>query len=164
MANQKIIEMKQAIVNEIAENVKKSSSVVFFEYRGLSVGELTELRRKLRENDAELKVYKNTLTKRALDSLEINLDDELNGPKALAFGSDAVAPIKILNDFAKKHPALEMKVGIVEGEITGLETLKKLATIPSREVLLTMVASGMMASVRNLAIGLDLYAKQLENK
>lgn len=162
MANQKVLEKKQAVVNEIVENVKKSSSIVFFEYRGLSVGELTELRHKLRKNDAELKVYKNTLTKRALDNLEINLDDELKGPKALAFGKDVVVPIKILSDFAKNHPALEMKVGIVEGKITGINVLNKLATIPSRETLLTMLASGMTASVRNLAICLDLYSKKLE--
>jgi large subunit ribosomal protein L10 len=162
MANQKILEQKQNVVNEIADCVKESSSVVFFEYRGLSVGEMTELRRTLRENDSDLKVYKNTLTRRALNTLDINLDEELTGPKALAYGKDAIAPIKVISEFAKKHPALEIKVGIVDGEIARIETLNELATIPSREGLLTMLAGGLIGVVRDLSISLDLYSQELE--
>ena len=117
MANQKIIERKAEVVNEIAEKMKNSASYVLFEYRGLTVSETNELRRKLRESGSDFKVYKNTLTKRALDSLNINIDERLNGPKAIAFGTDAVAPIKALSEFAKSHTALEMKVGVVDGEI-----------------------------------------------
>lgn len=162
MANQKILDQKQVVVNEIADKAKASASVVLFEYRGLSVGEMTELRRKLRETDSEVKVYKNTLTKRALDSLNINVDEHLNGPKAIAFGKDAIAPIKVLSDFAKTHKALELKVGFVDGSIADINTLNKLASIPSRDVLLTMLASGLMGTVRNLSIALDLYSKDLE--
>lgn len=164
MANPKVIEQKQAIVNEIIENVKKSSSVVFFEYHGLTVGEMTELRRKLKENNAELKIYKNTLTRRALDNLKINLNDELIGPKAIVFSEDTVAPIKILSEFAKKHQALQMKIGIVDGELADINKLNKLATIPSIDTLLVMLARGMTSSLNNLAICLDLYRKKLEEE
>ena len=164
MANQKILEQKQKIVEEIAENVKNASSVVFFEYAKLTDADMKTIRRKLRECDSELKIYKNTLTKRALDTLDINLDDELVGPKAIAFGSDAVAPIKVLNDFSKTTDALQLKVGIVDGEIADLAMLKELASIPSREGLLTMLAGGLMGTVRDLSICLDLYSQQLEEK
>lgn len=162
MANQKIIARKQETVNEITNKVKESSSTVLFEYHGLTVNETMELRRKLKESGSEYKVYKNTLVKRALDSLNIDMDSELNGPKAIAFGTDAVAPIKVLSDFAKDHPALVMKVGYVDGQIADTNMLKQLASIPSREGLLTMLASGLMGVVKDLSICLDLYSKDLE--
>ena len=162
MANQKIIEKKMSVVDEITNKMKESSSYVFFEYRGLTVRETNELRRKLKETNSEFKIYKNTLAKRALDNLNINVDEHLNGPKAIAFGSDAVAPIKTLSDFAKEHTALELKVGVVDGEITDQKTLAELASIPSREGLLTMLAGGLMGVVRDLSICLDLYSQDLE--
>lgn len=163
MANAKIIEKKQTIVKEIADKVSESSSVILFEYDNMSVAEMTKLRRELKANDAELKVYKNTLTKRAIDSLKLDLGEHLNGPKAIAFGKDEVTPVKILNEFSKNCPALELKVGIIEGKVADLDTLKKYAAIPSREVLLTQVASGLIGTVRNLAIALDLLEQQKEN-
>ena len=150
MANQKILDQKQVVIDEIAENVKNSNSFIFLENHGLTVAETMELRRKLRESNSELKIYKNTLVARALNSLNI------------AFGSDVIEPIKAVADFMKKHPNLEMKVGIVDGEITDLATLEKLATIPSREGLLTMFAGGLMGIARDFAICLDLHAKNLE--
>ena len=164
MANQKILDKKQEIINEISTKTKDASSVVLFEYQGLTAMETNELRRLLRESESDFKIYKNTLVKRAMDTLKIDLDEHLEGPKAMAFGSDAVAPIKALSDFAKKHPALVLKVGIVEGEITDEAKLKELSAIPSREGLLTMLAGGLMGTVRDLSIGLDLYSKQLEEK
>ena len=164
MANQKILDQKQVVIDEIAENVKNSNSFIFLENHGLTVAETMELRRKLRESDSELKIYKNTLVARALNSLNIDLTAELNGPKLVAFGSDAIEPIKAVADFMKNHPNLEMKVGIVDGEITDLDTLEKLATIPSREGLLTMFAGGLMGIARDFAICLDLHAKNLEEK
>ena len=164
MANEKILEQKKLVVNEIANKTKESKSVVLFEYRGLSVGEMTELRRKLREVDSELKVYKNTLTKLAFNSLGVNLDEELLGPKAIAFGKDEVAPIKVLSDYAKKHKALELRAGYVDNAIVDINGLQKLAALPSRDGVLTMLAGGLIGTVKNLSIALDLYAKQLENK
>ena len=162
MANPKILENKQLIIDEIAKNVKESSSFIFLDNTGLTVAETMELRRKLRESDSELKIYKNTLVARALESLNIDLKDELNGPKVVAFGKDIIEPIKAVNDFIKTHSALEMKIGIVDGKITELDELKKLATIPSREGLLTMFASGLLAIPRDLSICLDLHSKNLE--
>ena len=164
MASQKILDKKQEIINEISEKTKEANSVVLFEYQGLTAMETNALRRMLRESDSEFKIYKNTLVKRAFASLDINLDEHLEGPKAIAFGKDAVAPIKALSDFAKKNPALVLKVGIVEGEIADEAKLKELSAIPSREGLLTMLASGLMGTVRDLSICLDLYSKDLEEK
>ncbi len=161
MANVKILEKKQSIIDEISTKIKESATVVIFEYHGLTVTETNELRRKLRESNSEFKVYKNTLATRALNSLNIDLG-KLEGPKAMAFGSDTVAPIKALSEFSKNHPALELKMGIVDGEVTDINMLKKLASIPSRDTLLTMLAGGLMSSVRNFAICLDLHRQNLE--
>lgn len=164
MANVKILEQKQAVIDEITEKVKDSATVVFFEYRGLTVGEMTELRRNLRETGSDVKVYKNTLAKRALDSLNYDMQGELNGPKAMAYGKDAISPIKTLAKFAKEHDALEIKVGIVDGEFADTAMLNKLALVPSRDELLTMFAAGMLEHVKNVAIALDLHAKNLEEQ
>ena len=164
MANPKILEQKQVVIDEITNNVKESSSFIFLENHGLTVEETMELRRLLKKSDSELKIYKNSLVARALNSLNIDLNDELNGPKVVAFGKDIIEPIKAVAEFSKKHPNLEMKVGIVDGKVTLLDELKKLATIPSREGLLTMFASGLMAIPRDFAICLDLHSKNLEEK
>jgi len=164
MANQKILDQKQLIIDEIVENVKESSSFIFLENHGLTVSETMELRRKLRESGSELKIYKNTLVNRALSTMNIDLKDELNGPKVVAFGKDIVEPIKAVSKFIETHPNLEMKIGIVDGEITDLETLNKLATIPSREGLLTMFAGGLMQIAKDFAVCLDLHAKNLEQE
>ena len=163
MANAKIIEQKAGVVSEIKEKFENAKSVVMFDYRGLSVAEVTELRRKLREAGADYKVYKNTLTKRALDELNIDMNEYLAGPSAIAFGTDELSIVKIINDFAKDHEALELKAGIVEGKVAGLEDLKRYAAIPSRDMLLTMLAAGLMGTVRDLSICLDLYSKEKEN-
>lgn len=162
MANPKILAGKQSIIDEITNNVKESSSFIFLDNNGLTVSETMELRRKLRESDSELKIYKNTLVARALKELNIDVENELNGPKVVAFGKDIIEPIKIVNDFSKKHDKLVMKIGIVDGKVTELDELKKLATIPSREGLLTMFASGLLAIPKDFAICLDLHSKNLE--
>ena len=162
MANAKIIEQKATVVSEIKEKFENAKSVVLFDYRGLSVSEVTELRRKLRENNADYKVYKNTLTKRALDELNINMDEYLAGPSAISFGTDELSIVKVIDEFAKEHKALELKAGIIEGKVAGLDDLKRYAAIPSRDTLLTMLAAGMMGTVRDLSICLDLYAKEKE--
>ena len=163
MANKLILEKKAKTVDEITEKLKNSAGVVFVDYRGLTDEEITALRRTLRENDADVKVYKNTLTKRALDSLNISLDECVEGPSALVYSKDAVAPIKVITNFAKDHEALSVKGGIVDGKVSSLEELAKLATIPSREGLLTMLAGGMIGIARDLSIALNLYAEQKEN-
>jgi len=163
MANKLILEKKAETVNEIATKIKDSAGVVFVDYRGLTDEEVTALRRQLRENDSDVKVYKNTLTKRALDSLNLSLDECVVGPSAMVYSTDAVAPIKIVTNFAKEHQALSVKGGIVDGKVSSLEELSQLATIPSRDGLLTMLAGGMIGIVKDLSIALNLYSEQKEN-
>ena len=162
MANPKILERKQNTIDEIKEKFSNATSSVFVEYAGLTVAETTQLRRKLKEVDSELKIYKNTLAKRALDTLNVDFGDELNGPKAVVFGSDAIAPIKVLSDFAKEHPALELRIGYVDGSVADKAELEKLAATPNRDTLLTMFAAGLLEHVKNVAICLDLHSKNLE--
>ena len=162
MANAKIIEQKKAVVSEIKDKFDNAKSVVLFNARGLKVSEVNELRRKLRESDSDYKVYKNTLTKRAVDETDYDLASYLEGPTAISFSSDELAPVKVISEFAKSHEALELKAGIVEGKVANVDELKEYAKIPSREGLLTMLAGGMIATVRDLSICLDLYSKELE--
>ena len=161
VANVNILAKKQEIIDEVKSKVEEATTVVLFDYRGLTDNESKDLRLKLREVGADYKVYKNTLTTRAMNSLNIDLG-VLEGPKAIAFGTDTIAPIKTLSEFAKKHPALELKVGIVDGEVADVTMLQKLAAIPSRDTLLTMVAAGLMGTVRDFAICLDLHSQNLE--
>ena len=154
MANAKIIEKKALVVDEIKGKFENAKSVVVFDPRGLSVAEVTELRRALRESGSDYKVYKNTL--------DIKLDEYLEGPSAISFSSDELAPVKVISEFAKKHDKLELKAGIVEGKVVAADELAAYAAIPSREGLLTMLAAGLMGTVRDLSICLDLYSKEKE--
>ena len=164
MANAKVIEEKAKVVDEIKGNFEGAKSVVVFDPRGLSVAEVMELRRALRNSDSNYKVYKNTLVKRAVNSLDIKLDEYLEGPSAISFSNDELAPVRIVSEFAKNHEALEVKAGIVEGKVIAAKELSKYASIPSRENLLAMLAMGLMGPARNLDMCLDLYAKQKEEK
>ena len=162
MASQKVLNEKKEIVNEIADKIKNSESVILFQYQGLTVSDLSDLRNKLRDVNAEVKVYKNTLLKRALDDLNLNLEGFLEGPNAILFGKDLLEPIKVISDFAKDNELLDIRVGIISGDVADINTIRDYAAIPSRDGLLTMLAGGMMQYVRDLAIGLNLYAEQLE--
>ena len=162
MANANILAKKQEVIDEIKSKITESNGVVLFDYRGITDAEAKELRRSLRESGADYKVYKNTLMARALNDLNIDLSDNLTGPSALAYSTDQIAPIKVLTDFAKKHPAVILKVGIVDNEVTDKTKLASLATIPSRDGLLTMLAGGMIGIVKDLSICLDLYSKEKE--
>ena len=164
MASQKILAAKQGVVEEIKNNMSNAATYVLFDYRGLTDAESKELRRKLRETGSDYKVYKNTLMARALADLGVDIDSSLVGPSALAFGTDQIAPIKVLSEFAKKHQALVLKVGVVDGVISDQSELQKLACIPSRDGLLTMLAGGMIQIAKDLSICLDLYAQQKEEK
>lgn len=164
MASERVLNEKKQVVSEIKDKVSNAKSYILFDYRGLTDAESKELRLKLRDNGSEYKVYKNTLMTRAFNDLEVDLGDNLNGPSALALSSDEVAAVKVLSDFAKDHDALKIKVGVVDGKVSSKEELAKLASIPGRETLLTMLASSMLGVPRNLSIALDLYAKQKEEQ
>ncbi len=162
MASTKILNAKKEVVAQITDKIKNSESVIVFQYQGLTVDELSELRKSLREVNAEVKVYKNTLLMRSLDDLNISLDGFLEGPNAILFGKNLLEPIKVIADFAKKHDKLSIRVGIISGETADLATINEYANIPSFEGLLTMLAGGMIQHVRDLSIGLNLYAEGLE--
>lgn len=162
MASEAILKEKQAVIDEIKERVQEAKTIVLFDYRGITDSEAKELRVKLRESNSDYKVYKNTLMARAFNDLDIDLSESLSGPSAFAFGEDQVAPIKVLSEFAKDHPALVLKVGIVDGEKADQAKLAEYATLPSRDGLLTMLAGGMIGIARDLSICLDLYSKQKE--
>ena len=162
MANAKILEQKQVVIDEIKEKFANAKSIVLFDPRGLKVSEVTELRRNLRESGSDYKVYKNTLAKRAIAESGLELDNYLEGPTAISFSSDELAPVKIISEFAKNHEALELKAGVVEGKVANVEELNSYASIPSREGLISMLAGGLMGTVRDLSICLDLYSKEKE--
>lgn len=163
MASKKILEAKAAVVSEISEKVKASESVIVFSYQGLTVAEFTELRRNLKDANGEVKIYKNTLVRRALNDLSIGMDDAfLEGPNAIVFGESLLEPIKVLSKFAKEHEKATIIVGIISGNVASLETINEYASIPSREGLLTQLAGGMIQYVRDLSIALNLYSEQLE--
>jgi large subunit ribosomal protein L10 len=161
-----IIETKKQLVVEIADKLKASKSTVVVDYRGLNVAELTELRKQLREAGIDFKVYKNSMTRRAADAVELSgLNEALTGPNAIAFSNeDVVAPAKIINDFAKKHEALEIKAGVIEGNVASVEDVKALAELPSREGLLSMLLSVLQAPIRNLALATKAVADQKEEQ
>jgi large subunit ribosomal protein L10 len=160
------IEQKKQIVEEIAEKFRASKSTIIVDYRGLNVAEVTELRKQLREAGVEFKVYKNTLTRRAVEQVELTgLNDLLVGPNAIAFSTeDVVAPAKILSKFAKDHEALEIKGGVIEGNIATLDEIKALADLPSREGLLSMLLSVLQAPIRNFALAAKAVAEQKEEQ
>ena len=162
MASEKNLKVKKHTVKEIVKSINDSESVIIFTYQGLTVSDLSVLRRKLRECDSEIKVYKNTLLKIALEELKLNLDGFLEGPNAILFGKTLLEPIKAISEFAKKNKKLDIRVGIISGDVASLATIKEYAEIPSREGLLTMLAGGMIQYVRDLSIGLNMYADSLE--
>jgi large subunit ribosomal protein L10 len=163
MANAKIIAAKQQAAEEIAAKLKESATTVVADYRGLNVAQMTELRKKLREADVEFQVLKNSLVRRAAESVDLGeLNAILTGPTAVAFGKDPVAPAKILNDFAKANDALQIKGGVVEGRVVDTDQIKALANLPSREGLLSMLLSVLQAPIRNFALAVKAVAEKNE--
>lgn len=162
MASEKIVGLKKETVKEILDKIKNSEAVILFSYQGLSVSDLSKLRKELREVGSEVKIYKNTLAKRALDELKVDLTNFMEGPNAMLFGKSLLEPIKVIANFAKSHDKLQIRVGILSGEVADINVIKEYANIPSREGLLTMVASGLLQYLREFAIGVDMISKQKE--
>lgn len=162
MASERILEQKKATVEEIKSKLDKNKTFLLLNYRGLTVENITKLRRSLREIGADVKVYKNTLMDLALKDKNIKLEDFMEGPNAYLFSDDIIEPIKVVSKFMKDVPALEIRVGYIDKEVVGAEVIKQYADIPSMEGLLTMFAGGLIEHLRNLSIGLNLYAEKLE--
>lgn len=159
-------EIKEAKVQVIKSKLEKAQAVILSDYQGLNVEDDTELRKTLREAGVEYKVYKNTLTILALKELGIEgLDGFLKGPISMAISyDDPTAPARILNDFAKGHSKLELRAGLVQGQVYDLEKVTKLAAIPSREVLLAKLLGSFKAPVSNLAYVLNAIKEKRENE
>lgn len=159
--NQTIIDSKSAVVNEISEKMRESLSTVVVEYRGLTVKEVTELRRILRAEDVEFKVYKNSLAQRAAQQVGYaELTETLTGPNAIAFGKDAVAPARVLAKFAKKHEKLIVKAGTVEGKVVDAQTIDTLSKLPNREGMISMLLGCLQSPVRSFACAVKAVADQ----
>lgn len=141
---------KESLVDEIKARLTTAGGIIMADYRGLSVKEMQELRGKVRESGAELKIYKNRLTMIAIREVAMpSLDDYLTGPTALVFVSDdPVAPAKALQDFAKAHPALEIKGGLVQNQVVDSASVKAIASLPSREELIAKLMGMMLSPIR----------------
>lgn len=158
------VELKKPIVDEIIENLKDAKSAVIADYRGLTVEQDTQLRKQMREAGVVYKVYKNTMIKRAIEGTEFEaLTPDLEGPTAIAISKDdATAPARILFNFAKKAEALELKSGVVEGTFYDNKAIAVIATIPSREELLSKLLGSIQSPVTNFARVIKQIAEKKE--
>lgn len=145
-------EQKEELVERITTKIKESKAIVFADYRGLNVEEMTEIRKELRAKGVELKVMKQNLFKIAVKNAKADIDtDSLkNHPVAIAFGRDEVEPAKIIHDFAKKHENLEMIGGALNGQTISMEELKGLAVMPSREEMYAKVVGSLVSPLQGI--------------
>lgn len=158
------IEIKKPVVDEIIANLDGAKAAVVADYRGLTVEQDTKLRKKMRDAGVVYKVYKNTLIKRAVEGTEFApLVADLEGPTAIAISkTDATVPAKILYDFAKEAEALELKSGVIEGTYYDKKTISVIATIPSREELLSKFLGSIQSPVTNFARVIKQIAESKE--
>lgn len=156
------IEMKQPVVEEIKGYVCNAKAAVLVDYRGLTVAEDTELRKALRLVGVVYKVYKNTMLNFAFKGTEYEaLAKDLEGPTAVAFGiQDATSAARVLNDLSKKMPKLELKSGVVEGTYYDQKGIQVIATIPSREILISRLLGSLQSPIANLARVLKQIAEK----
>ncbi|EGO8926226.1 50S ribosomal protein L10 [Enterococcus faecalis] len=158
------IAKKETLVQAAAEKFESAASVVIVDYRGLTVEEVTNLRKQLRDAGVEMKVIKNSILSRAAKKVGLDgLDEVFTGPTAVAFSNDdVVAPAKIIDEFAKDAKALEIKGGVIEGKVSSVEQITALAKLPNREGLLSMLLSVLQAPVRNVAYAVKAVAEKNE--
>lgn len=156
------VELKQPIIEEISSCVKDAQSVVLVDYRGLTVAEDTQLRKELRQAGVTYKVFKNTYMLRAFEGTDFaQLSPYLEGPSAMAVSTtDATAPARVLAKFAKNAKALEIKAGVVEGTVYDAKGMAQIASIPSREELLSKLLGSLQSPITNLARVLNQVAEK----
>ncbi len=156
------VELKQPVIQEISEKIKDAQALVLVDHRGLTVAQDTELRKKLREEGVTYKVYKNTMMNFAFQGTDFEqLKDLLNGPSAMAVSAtDPAAPARVLYEFAKKAKALEIKGGVIEGKFYDAEAMTEIATIPSKEVLLSRLLGSMQSPIANFARVINQIAEK----
>ena len=165
MANEKIIAQKQEEVSKLAEKIKSAKLLLLTDYRGITVTDVTDLRAKLRESNTEYSVIKNNITRRALAEAGIEgLDEALIGPTAVILNNeDYLAGIKTVYNYTKNNDFYKIKAGIIDGKLVSVEEIMTLATLPSREELLSKLAGGLLGTIAKLAVGLDQVRMQKEN-
>ncbi|MCM1181744.1 MAG: 50S ribosomal protein L10 [Roseburia sp.] len=156
------VELKQPIIAEISANIKDAASIVVVDYRGITVAQDTVLRKQFREAGIIYKVYKNTMMTRAFKGTDFEgLTESFEGTNAIAISKeDATAPARILNNFAKECPALEMKAGFVDGVLYDAKGMKEIASIPSREELLSKFLGSIQSPITNIARVLNQIAEK----
>ncbi|MEC5399451.1 50S ribosomal protein L10 [Uliginosibacterium sp. H1] len=155
------IEDKKAVVAEVSAQVANAQTIVVAEYHGIEVGDLTVLRAKAREQGVYLRVLKNTLARRAVaDTSFASLAEHMSGPLIYSIGTDAVAPAKVLNDFAKTNEKLVLKAGSYSGKVLDKAGVQALASVPTKEVLLAQLLGLMQAPISGLARGIAAVAAQ----
>jgi large subunit ribosomal protein L10 len=165
MASETILKQKEEEVKALAEKFTNSKLVLLTDYRGITVDAVTSLRNELRDVNAEYKVIKNNITKRALETNgESELDSVLEGPTAVITAEeDYLSPLKAIYKFSKDNEFYKIKGGIVEGKVLSVDELITLAKLPSRQELLGMLAGGLLGTISKLAVGLDQVRVQKEN-
>jgi large subunit ribosomal protein L10 len=164
MPSEKILSQKKAVVDELVQKLKEAKSIVLADYRGLTVDQDTKLRKALREADVEYKVIKNSIINFAVKDSDLEgLGKYLAGPTAIAISTtDPVAPSKIIAKYAKDYDKLEIKGGMVEGNIIDVDGVNELASTPSREELLGRLMGSLQGSLYGLAIALNAIAEKQE--
>ncbi|MCI5797315.1 MAG: 50S ribosomal protein L10 [Firmicutes bacterium] len=156
------LEAKKLLVEEIKDKIQRAKSLTFVDYRGLTVEEDTKMRAAFRNAGADYKVYKNRLLLRALEECGITgLESVLEGTSAVAFGfEDEVAPNKIIVDTIKDTQKMQIKGGVLNGQVVDVAMVEKLASIPSKEVLLAKLLFLLQSPVRGLAVALNAIAEK----
>ncbi|MEX3547707.1 MAG: 50S ribosomal protein L10 [Burkholderia sp.] len=154
-------EDKQAVVAEVSAQVTKAKTVVLAEYRGITVGDLTKLRAQAREKQVYLRVLKNTLARRAVEGTPFaTLAEQMTGPLIYGISEDAIAAAKVVNDFAKSNDKLMIKAGSFDGKVMDKTGVQALASIPSREELLSKLLFVMQSPVSGFARALAALAEK----
>lgn len=163
MANDAILK-KQELVNGTVEKIQKAKTIIAFDYQGLTVAAFMQLRRNLLKCGCEICVIKNNISRRAAEAAGYNeLAASLTGPKAICFSyEDEVAPAKELFEYAKTNESVKVCSGVVSGKEFNFEQLKTLSTLPSYETLLTQLAAGMLGTLTQLSIGLNMLTEEKE--
>ncbi len=164
MANAKVIAKKQNEVQIYKEKFEKSKLVILADYRGINVSDVTKMRANLRKSNTEYKVAKNSILKFAAKEANLaEIEPLLEGPTAIAFSyEDYVDPAKVIYDFAKTTDYYKIKGGVMDGKVISVEEIERLAKLPSREMLLTQLATVLLANIRNFAVVVDQVRKQKE--
>ena len=164
MANKNIIKQKEEEVNKLAEKMKDAKLVLFTDYRGINVEDVTKLRATLRKTNTEYTIVKNNISRRALEKCEVQgLEEAVEGPTAVIIGKDDyLEPAKAIYEYTKDHDFYKIKGGIIEGKVMTAEEIITLAKLPSRETLIGMLAGGLLGTISKLASAIDQVRIQKE--